>query len=202
MEFFRRAGGAPSSVGILPGGFNPPTRAHLALAMAALAAVDEVVWVLPRAFPHKDYAGAGFEQRLAMLRATLADEPFCSIAASAAGLFIDIARECRTVYGSEVRLLVLCGRDAAERVVNWDYGQAGAFARMLDEFELLVGTRQGPYLPPPELRPRVHSLPLCRDYDDISSTGVRERIARGEPWEHLVPPSVAPLAREIYLNAL
>src|ERR1700704_422903 len=63
LEFFRRAAGQPARLGILPAAFNPPTRAHLALAQSALATVDEVLFVLPRAFPHKPYEDATFDQR-------------------------------------------------------------------------------------------------------------------------------------------
>ena len=48
---------------ILAGAFNPPTRAHLAMADAALAVVDEVLFTLPRAFPHKEFTRAEFETR-------------------------------------------------------------------------------------------------------------------------------------------
>src|SRR5690242_17748537 len=111
IEFFRRAPGVPQRLGILPGTFNPPTRAHLALALAAEAQVDEVLFVLPREFPHKAYKGASFEQRIEMLRLAAASEPRFSIASTGGGLFIDIARECRDVYG-DVALSFLCGRDA------------------------------------------------------------------------------------------
>jgi len=72
MEFLSRSREQPARLGILPGSFNPPTRAHLALAEAALAELDEVVLVLPRAFPHKNYDGASFVQRADMLRALAA----------------------------------------------------------------------------------------------------------------------------------
>jgi hypothetical protein len=39
------------------------------------------------------------------------------------------------------QLLFICGRDAAERIVAWDYGEPDAFRRMLDQFELLVAAR-------------------------------------------------------------
>ncbi|MGD0784120.1 MAG: adenylyltransferase/cytidyltransferase family protein, partial [Candidatus Aminicenantales bacterium] len=74
MDFFRRLSGAPARLGVLPGTFNPVTVAHLALARAALAVVDEVLFVLPREFPHKEYAGASFDQRIEMLHAALAEE--------------------------------------------------------------------------------------------------------------------------------
>src|SRR5438874_10721164 len=109
MEFFRRSPGAPFRLGILPGTFNPITIAHLALARSAANHVDEVVWILPRALPHKEYTGASFEQRIEMLTAALREEQRASIAASDGGLFAEIADECRAAYGSRVRLTFLCG---------------------------------------------------------------------------------------------
>src|SRR5580704_2005722 len=105
----------PRKLGVLAGSFNPPTRAHLELVSAAGFRVDEVLCVVPRNFPHKEYFGATLEQRLELLALADLCEP-CSIASSDAGLFLDIARDCRTHYGAEVELSFVCGRDAAERV--------------------------------------------------------------------------------------
>src|SRR5581483_9449122 len=102
MDFLHRAIGRPSRLGVFPGSFNPVTVAHLALARAALRHVDEVVFVLPRVFPHKNYRGATFEQRLELLRAATADEPAFAVATSDGGLFHEIARECREAYHSEI----------------------------------------------------------------------------------------------------
>jgi nicotinate-nucleotide adenylyltransferase len=197
MEFFRRAAGRPGRLGIIPGTFNPVTVAHLALARAALARVNEVLFVLPRIFPHKTYQGATFEDRVEMLCAAL-DEPAWSIATAEGGLFIDIARECRAAYGSGVQLTFLCGRDAAERVVNWDYGRAGAFAEMLREFDMLVAGRGGSYQPPPDLSHRIGRLDLEFPCDAVSATEVRERITRGDAWEALVPELIRARVRAIY----
>ncbi|SPE37395.1 Cytidylyltransferase [Candidatus Sulfopaludibacter sp. SbA6] len=198
MEFFHRSQGAPSRLGILPGTFNPITIAHLALARAAAHSVDEVVWVLPRALPHKEYTGATFAERVDMLRAALGGEPRCSIAASGGGLFVEIAEECRAAYGKDVRLSFLCGRDAAERIAGWDYGQPGEFAQMLRQFDLLVAARRGEYQPPAELQASIRRLPLVGEFEHVSASDVRARIARGEPWEHLVPPAIRDRARKIY----
>lgn len=201
MQFFRRAQGQPANLGILPGTFNPPTRAHFSLIRAAAPYIDEALFVLPRAFPHKRYEGAGFEDRVKMLEiaaaALLGDVPY-SIGSTEQGLFIDIARETRQSYGAQPRLLFLCGRDAAERAVAWDYGSPNAFAEMLKEFELLVFPRQGTYKPPLELRHRIHVQPLDASCDGISSTKVRERIIRGGRWEHLVPGAIAGVVRQVY----
>ena len=197
IEFFRRAAAVTRRLGILAGTFNPPTRAHLALARAAAGHVDEVLFVLPREFPHKTYEGASFDDRIEMLRLAVADDPRFSIASTHRGLFIDIARECRDVYG-DASLSFLCGRDAAERIVNWDYGRPGAFQAMLDVFDLRVASRRGDYQPSPELAHRIHPLPMETDYDEVSATDVRERIEHGRPWEHLVPESIVPLVGRIY----
>jgi nicotinate-nucleotide adenylyltransferase len=199
MQFFRRAAGRPARLGILPGTFNPVTIAHVALARAALETVGEVVFVLPRAFPHKEYSGASFTDRVEMLRLAADSEPAFSVAAAGGGgLFVEIAEECRADYGPDVRLTFLCGRDAAERIVEWDYGRFGAVAEMLAGFDLLVAERGGGYEPPPGLRAAVSCLNVGREVDSVSATEVRRRIAHGEPWEHLVPEAVRDRVREIY----
>jgi nicotinate-nucleotide adenylyltransferase len=198
MEFFRRAPGAPGKLGILAGAFNPPTRAHLALARAALGWVDEVVFVLPRVFPHKAYEGAGFAERVHMLEAALQDEPRYSIAASERGLFLEIARECRAEYGPGPELYFVCGRDAAERFLEWDYGAGAPVGEQLREFQLLVADRAGRFQAPPELGDRIH--PLAMEADWISATAVRERMRSGQPWEELVPEAIVELARRAYCS--
>ena len=198
MQLLRRAHTAPAHLGILPGTFNPVTVAHLGLAQAGLGTVDEVVFVLPRWFPHKPYEGASFAERLGMLEEALAGEPRFSIAASEGGLFREIAEECRTAYGKEPRLSFLCGRDAAERIVGWDYGDPRAIHRMLRGFSLLVAARGGEYRIPPELGEFVHTLPVGDAYEGISATEVRRRIAAGEDWAPLVPPPIRERVRRLF----
>ena len=198
VQFYHRSGGNGSKrVGVLPGSFNPPTIAHLELAQAAAEHVDEVVCVLPRVFPHKEYFGASLEERVELLQGAGLAAPH-SIAVSEQGLFIDIARECREHYDPQAKLYFLCGSDAAERIMTWDYGRAGVVEEMLAEFELLVAPRGGWYHPPAKLRHRVHDLKVGPEHRQVSSTEVRERIARGQPWEHLVPKRIADRVRKIY----
>ena len=159
--------------------------------------MDEVLCVVPSIFPHKEFVGATLEQRLEMLAAAELSDP-ASIAVSEKGLFIDIARECREHYGADTQLYFVCGRDAAERILTWDYGRPGVVEEMLQEFELLVAARCGEFRPPAEFHHRVHPLGLRAAQDHVSSTEVRERIARGEPWEHLVPRGIVERVREIY----
>jgi nicotinate-nucleotide adenylyltransferase len=185
---------ASRSIAVLAGAFNPLTRAHLALVEAGLKVAGEVVCVVPRSYPHKSMEGAGFEDRLRMLH--LAQGPY-QVVVTEGGLFIEIARELRrTRAAAEVHFL--CGRDAAERVLTWDYGTPGAVEHMLDEFGLLVAARRGEFTPPERLRARIRALPLPAGFDDHSSSEVRRRIAAGEPWEHLVPEPIVEMVRGIY----
>jgi nicotinate-nucleotide adenylyltransferase len=181
----------------LAGSFNPPTIAHIELALAASRCVDLILFVVPRVFPHKEYSGATLEQRVEMLDAVSPAIPH-AIASTEQGLFIDIARECRDHYGAQVQLYFICGRDAAERILHWDYGRSGVIDEMLREFELLVAPRGGHFSPPAEYRHRIHALQVRGGYEEVSSTEVRERIARSELWEHLVPEKIRDRVREIY----
>lgn len=183
----------PSKLALLAGSFNPPTRAHIAMAQAALSVVDQVLFVLPACFPHKSWEGATPQQRLEMLRLISAPRNSFGVATAEGGLFVEIAREARELFPA-AELCVLCGRDAAERIVGWDYGEPGAIARQLQEFRLLVAPRGGCYQPPPELAHAIQNLAL-EAYDEFASTRVR---ARCEGWRDLVPEEISHLVEELY----
>jgi cytidyltransferase-like protein len=180
-------------LGVLAGAFNPVTRAHLALADAARGHVDEVIFVVPRVYPHKEFHGAGLEDRVEMLRLVGG-----RVETTAGGLFIDIARELRR---PDTEISFICGRDAAERIIHWDYGEAGAIDKMLEEFSLLIAERGGVYEAPAHLKHRVRHLELGEDLSHVSSTEVRRRIAAGEAWEHLVPGAIVDRVRGIYARS-
>lgn len=197
MKFYRQESLTPRKVGILAGSFNPPTIAHIELARAASTQVDLVLFVVPRVFPHKEYLGATLEQRVEMLEASGLEVPH-AIASTSQGLFIDIARECRAHFGNGVDMSFICGRDAAERILHWDYGRTGVLEEMFAEFELLVAPRGGHFSPPREFAQRIEVLPIGAEHQEVSSTEVRERIARGEPWGQLVPENIRERVRGIY----
>jgi len=201
MEFLQKNSGPVRRLGILAGSFHPVTRAHIALAEAAIEReVDEVLLVMPRVFPHKDYEGVNLEARVGLVQAAVAGRRGFSVAISEGGLFIDIARECRAHYGMDCEVWFLCGRDAAERIVNWDYGAEGRFAGQLHEFGLLVAERRGRFMPPEEFEDRIRALELGADWNDVSATEIRERIRAGRDWAHLVPAAVVDQVRDAYLR--
>lgn len=133
-----------------------------------------------------------------MLRASIAKHREFAVALSESGLFRDIADEFRAVYGPGVRLSFLCGRDAAERVLHWNYGDGTTAAEALRNFDLLVTGRRGELETPLHLQHAVTRLHLDCDVDGVSSSEVRARIARGDPWHHLVPEPIHAQVSEIY----
>lgn len=185
-----------SSVALLAGAWNPPTRAHVELARAALGWARRAVFVLPRAFPHKRVEGAPFETRVEWIRTLASLDPRFAAAVSDGGLFLEMAREARAL-GAQ-RVFHVCGSDAADRIIRWDYGGLPPIEKQLEEYELLVAPRPLPYRAPEHLRPRVRTLIVPALLDGISSSEVRRRIAAGEPWRHLVPEPLAASISEAY----
>jgi nicotinate-nucleotide adenylyltransferase len=198
LEFFSRAPANPTRVALFPGAWNPPTVAHLEIAHAARKQTGEVVWVLPRALPHKEFEGARFDSRREMLEILTRQEPGFSVAASDGGLYAEIADEAREFFGPETEIALVCGRDAAERIAAWDYGACGVFDDLLRRYQLLVAARTGDYEPAEHHKGRVVRLPLESSLDDVSSSEVRRRIAMGEDWRPLVPPALAEIVRHLY----
>jgi nicotinate-nucleotide adenylyltransferase len=198
LKFVKSSIGKISRLGVLPGSFNPPTRAHMALANAALEHCDEILFVLPQALPHKNYGGVGFEDRLRLLTSAVEAHPRYSAASSEGGLFLEIAGECRGAYGDEVEIAFLCGRDAAERIVGWEYEREEMLAEMFEQFSLLVARRQGEYVAPEHLAPYIRCLDIDLEWDAVSATDVRERIASGSNWRELVPEHIAEDVHRVY----
>ena len=200
MEFLRRQSQRdPRRVVLVPGSYNPPTNAHRALLEAALEHVDEAVALLPRTFPHKSYeGGVSLNDRIRMIE-RLSPAPY-SIAISEGGLFLDMCAEFQHAAGP-AEVYIACGRDAAERILAWDYADPQTLDRMFDNFQLLVAARQGEFQAPERFTTRIHALGLAPEHDAVSSTEVRERVLGGLEWRHLVPDLVAPLVEQFYKQA-
>jgi nicotinate-nucleotide adenylyltransferase len=186
-------------LGVLGGGYNPVTRAHLVLAQSAVEQFNlhEVIFVLSKILPHKALFGASIGQRLEMMRLGIADAPYISLGFCTHGLFLDICTALKTVYPQNPALYFITGRDAAERLLSWPYSDpAQAIEQMFNAFQLLVFPREGKLTLPenPLIRKyssRIHTLRLPESLDHISSTRVRQRIGAGQPIEDLVPAGVA-----------
>jgi cytidyltransferase-like protein len=198
MEFLHRGAQSPARVALFPGAWNPPTSAHVEIARLARNHADEVIWVLPRVFPHKGFQGADFDARRRMLETIARQDAGFSAAVSDGGLYAEIAAEARDYFGPQTDIAVVLGRDAAERIAAWDYGVPGAFDDFVSRHRLLVAARHGEYEPAVRHREHISRLPMDSSWGEVSSSAVRQRMENGEDWRILVPPSIAGIVQDLY----
>jgi nicotinate-nucleotide adenylyltransferase len=186
-------------LGVLGGGYDPITRAHMLLAQSAVEQFDlhEVIFVLSRTPPHKSLFGASIKQRLEMMRIGITGVPYISVGFCTHGLFLEICTALQPVYPHNPELFFITGRDAADRLFSWPYANpAEAIEQMFGAIQLLVFPRHGKLTLPEDpliqkYRSRIHSVTLPEDLDHISSTRVRQRILAGEAIDELVHADVA-----------
>jgi nicotinic acid mononucleotide adenylyltransferase len=160
------------------------------MALAALDHADEVVLTLAARMPHKQMEAAEIERRLEWMRLLAEVDERISVALTGSGLFVDMARAARAAAGVE-RVSIVCGRDAAERAMGWDYGGGPGFDEQLNEFTMLVAPRLGWLAVDEALAGRVVQIELEEEYQLLSSTEARQRIEDGARWEDLVPARIA-----------
>ena len=164
------------------------------MALAALAHAEEVVLTLAARMPHKRMAADDAARRLEWMRLLADCDERVSVAVSEGGLFVEMAREARAASGVE-EVSIVCGRDAAERAIGWDYGGAPAFGEQLREFTLLVAPRLGHIAIPEQMLGNVTLLDLDEQLQSLSSTEARRLIEAGARWQDLVPERIARLLR-------
>jgi len=177
-------------VGLFGGCFNPVHNGHLAAAEAARAhlALDRVVFIPSGHPPLKGDAGllAGAE-RLAMLEAALADRADMTVSTleierEGPSYTVDTVRALRRSLPAGSFLVFLLGADCAARLDRWK-----GIAELHDMLRFAILPRGG--VLPSDLDPRLLPVPMADVA--VSSTLVRERLARGENVAGLVPPGVA-----------
>ena len=198
LELLHRSAADPARVILFPGSWNPPTIAHVEIARTARAHADEVIWVLPRRFPHKDFEGAGFDARREMIETIARRHDGFSAAISDGGLYAEIADEAQEYFGPKTVITLVLGRDAAERIATWDYGAPGVFDEFIRRHRLLVAARDGEYEPAEPHREFISTLKMESSWDDVSSSEVRRRVAEGEDWRPLIPDAVAEMVEKLY----
>jgi nicotinate-nucleotide adenylyltransferase len=187
-------------IGLFGGSFDPPHRAHVALAASALAqlALAEVRWI-PAGRPwQKTRTVTPAPHREAMVRIAIDGEPrfvLDRIELDRAGpsYTLDTVRALQAREpGAEWVLLI--GADQYAGLHTWE-----GWRELLGRVTLAVANRPGLHPAPHAevLRHPHRVVPLAML--DISSTEVRARVARGEPIDDLVPSGVA---RYIDLHAL
>jgi nicotinate-nucleotide adenylyltransferase len=161
-------------IGLFGGSFDPPHRAHLALARAArdALALDELRW-LPAGQPwQKSRALSAARHRMAMVESAIAGEPGMRIEP------IEIERQGPSYTVDTVRSLV-----AREPGHTW--------CELLAQVRLAVAQRPGVGVPVPAEVLAHGFVPIPMPLHDISATEIRRRVAAGQDISQLVPPGVA-----------
>jgi nicotinate-nucleotide adenylyltransferase len=203
---------ACKSIIIFGGSFDPPHVAHTDLARLAMDAIgaDVTGFVPAGKAPHKNSAQTSGEDRLAMVRLATADEPRFFViddevkraADGRPSYTVETLAVLRERWGGGVKMRLLMGADMLRIFHQWREP-----ARIVELAEPLVLVR------PPDTRAgllaglsaklpggadarawgsRVLELPPV----DLSSTMVRERVARGEKITGMVAPTVEAYIRE------
>lgn len=193
---------AGARYGILGGTFDPPHIGHLALAQEAAARLRlDRVWFAPAADPpHKrGRVGASASDRAAMVELAIADnERFAlervDLDRPGPSYTVDTLDILRARWGPDVWIGFILGWDMLLYLPKW-HDPAAVLAR-LDA--LIVARRPGALdeegalarleTTLPGLRERLK--PLDAPQLEISSTGLRERIAAGLPVRYLTPDPV------------
>jgi nicotinate-nucleotide adenylyltransferase len=175
--------------GILGGSFDPVHVGHLTVAAAAAdrLALGVVHFVPAREQPFK--AGrhrADIGDRVAMLRAVLGvDARFMldlrEVDREGPSYTVYTLRAITTEYPADA-LFLLVGADAARDLPEWREAQ-----EMREFATVAVLTRPGTQLPSGDVVDEVVEVPIV----NVSSSLVRERVARGESIQGLVPEVVA-----------
>lgn len=198
-------------VGLLGGTFDPVHRGHLAVAWSVLTQrqLDEILFIPAWYPPHKKRELTPFAHRVGMLEAALGDSPYMSVSIieaerDAPSYTVDTLEELHKRLES-CRFYLIMGADMFTEIHLW--------FRYYDLFRLsdiIVAARPG--IGPEVVARQVGRLPgkfsydtamqcwrredgftvyFCADVDDpVSSSDVRERIARGMPVAGYLDPRV------------
>lgn len=185
---------AAKRVGLLASSMNPLTRAHVALAEAAMrtAGLDMLCWVATAVTIDKERVE----------RATLADRlvqarMYARVAGDglllfAGGLYVEQARAARKMLADHAEVALIVGFDKVVQIFDSRYyaDRDAALRELFSEAELVVAPRAGnaeddlrALLARPENRPfadRVQYCPLPAHFVGDSSSEARALAASGE----------------------
>ncbi len=202
-------------LGILGGTFDPVHFGHLRLAqeIGELLRLAEVRFIPSGTPPHRPAPHVTPQQRLAMVRLAIADNPLFTadgreVKRSGPGYTYDTLSELRRELGATRPLCVLLGADAFLEFATWH-----RWHELFGLAHLIVAHRPGF---PPESWPARMPQPLAREYEtrllkqplavhlspaggiatqaiaalDVSASMIRESLVRGANPRYLLPDAV------------
>ena len=186
--------------GVLGGTFDPIHNAHIVVAEEAVSSLDlaEVLFIPTAQTPLKeDLPMSAVEHRVQMVRLAIADNPHFKLSTveidrPGTSYTVDTISELRDKLGAESELFFIVGWDSLAQLHRWREP-----VRIVQMCSLVAVPRPGYSLPDMDsLEKDVPGLSkklivLDKPEIDISSTSIRERVARGLSIDHLVTTPVA-----------
>lgn len=188
-------------IGILGGTFDPVHNTHVAMARTAVqqAKLDTVFFMVAAAPPHKNgYVSADPEDRFVMVAAALEQEEHMQpsrieIDRPGPSYTADTLYELQQQH-PHAQLFLIVGSDSLADLHRWRNPKG-----ILERARLLVIPRPNHTSIPKALENQYDTLKF--QGSDISSTRVRELLARGESVDSLLPPAVERYIKEKGLYA-
>jgi nicotinate-nucleotide adenylyltransferase len=198
------------------GTFDPLHNGHVAIALAAQAALDCDVWLVPAADPpHRAPTTASAGQRATMVQLAIAGHPGLhldqrELRRGRPSYSVETLRELRVEFGDAAPLALLIGADSLAELATWREWRS-----LLEMAHLVVADRRGQGRPDraPDGLPaavaqvvdprwattpeELHAAPagllfaLHQPLHPESATRIRQAMAAGQAWQDAVPPAVA-----------
>jgi len=179
-------------LGLFGGTFDPPHIGHLIVAQDAMASLglDRVLFIPAAVPPHKlDKVVTPAAERLAMLAAAIEGDirfgiDTVELDRTGPSYTVDTVEALSRQYGND-ELYLLLGADQFAEFRTWREPE-----RVAELVNIVVLSREGaPAASAAELEAfRARWVGVTRI--DVSSTGIRERCAAGEPIRYHVPAAV------------
>lgn len=198
-------------LGILSGSFNPPTKAHIELAIRARESyrLDRVFFLTSRVTIDKEeLEGLALEDRLLLLSRLAGELGWASVAITNRGLYYEQAVAVRSLMGRQARIFFLVGMDKVEQILDPRYYQDRdeALVSFFIEAQLIAASRGA--RGEADLREllqreenqnyadRVYFLTMPAETRELASSAIRAAIARGEPPAGQLPEMVTSFISE------
>jgi len=192
-------------IGILGGTFDPIHNGHLAIADEVRKRLElKEILFIPTGKPWQkaNRQIIPSEQRVDMVNLAIAGKTafkLCRIEVDRPGATytVDTLNQLKREYGGRTDLYFILGWDALLGAPYWKDP-----VKIIDLCFIVTVPRPGVTPPnPAELERTIPGITgrlimLDIPQTDISSSDIRQRIAAGQPFEHLVPPGVAEYIRK------
>jgi nicotinate-nucleotide adenylyltransferase len=195
---------AAERIGVFGGSFDPPHTGHVRVVqdVADHLSLDRVLWIPARVSPFKDEAHTSPpDARLEMVREAATADPRFEVDARELGrpgpsYTVDTLEALRAEH-PDAEIFLILGADQFEHFARWR-----APERIVRAARLAVMDRDGASarVVAPEVADAVPGLEAGTTFVpvrriDVSSTGVREAVGRGEDPADAVPAGVARVIR-------